>query len=83
MQDWKTSAQIATALFVIADPAAAIPIFTTLTSGNTAKERKRIASVTPLTVATVLVSSIFLGQPEGPASTSSAGYSAWCSRQVR
>lgn len=63
MQDWKTSAQIATALFVIADPAAAIPIFITLTSGNTAKERKRIATVTALTVATVLVSSIFLGQP--------------------
>src|SRR5208282_4848186 len=63
MQDWKTSAQIATALFVIADPVAAIPIFITLTSGNTAEERKRIASVTALTVATVLVSSIFLGQP--------------------
>jgi multiple antibiotic resistance protein len=63
MQDWKTSAQIATALFVIADPVAAIPIFITLTSGNSAAERKRIASVTALTVATVLVSSIFLGQP--------------------
>jgi multiple antibiotic resistance protein len=63
MQNWRTSAQIATALFVIADPAAAIPIFITLTSGNTAQERKRIASVTALTVATVLVSSIFLGEP--------------------
>jgi multiple antibiotic resistance protein len=63
MQNWRTSAQIATALFVISDPAAAIPIFITLTSGNTPQERKRIASVTALTVATVLVSSIFLGEP--------------------
>jgi len=63
MQDWRTSAEIATALFVIADPIAAIPIFITLTAGNTAQDRKRIASVTALTVATVLVSSIFLGQP--------------------
>jgi multiple antibiotic resistance protein len=63
MQDWRTSAQIATALFVVANPVAAIPIFITLTAGNTAEERKHFASVTALTVATVLVSSIFLGQP--------------------
>jgi MarC family membrane protein len=63
MQDWRTSAEIATALFVIADPIAAIPIFITLTSGETDEERKRTASVTAVTVATVLVSSIFLGQP--------------------
>jgi multiple antibiotic resistance protein len=63
MQDWRTSAEIATALFVIADPIAAIPIFITLTSGNTPEERKHIATVTALTVAAVLVSSIFIGQP--------------------
>jgi multiple antibiotic resistance protein len=63
MQDWRTSAEIATALFVIADPVAAIPIFITLTSTNTVDERKHIASITALTVATVLVSSIFVGQP--------------------
>jgi multiple antibiotic resistance protein len=63
MQDWRTSAEIATALFVIADPVAAIPIFITLTAGETDEERKRTASVTALTVAAVLVSSIFLGQP--------------------
>jgi len=63
MQDWRTNAEIAVALFVIADPVAAIPIFITLTSTNTDTERKRIASVTALTVATVLVSSIFVGQP--------------------
>jgi len=63
MHDWRTDAEIATALFVIADPIAAIPIFITLTSGNTDEERKRTASVAALTVATVLVSSIFFGQP--------------------
>ena len=39
MQDWRTSAEIATALFVIADPVAAIPIFITMTSGETDAER--------------------------------------------
>lgn len=63
MHDWRTSTEIAVALFVIADPVAAIPIFITLTSGNTDQERKHTASITALTVATVLVSSIFIGQP--------------------
>ena len=35
MQDWKTNAEIATALFVITDPIATIPIFITLTSRRT------------------------------------------------
>ena len=63
MQDWKTNAEIATALFVIADPIATIPIFITLTSGQTDQERKHTASVTALTVATVLVFSVFIGEP--------------------
>jgi multiple antibiotic resistance protein len=63
MHDWRTYAEIAIALFVIADPIAAVPIFITLTATNTDAERKRIASIAALTVAIVLVSSIFLGQP--------------------
>jgi small neutral amino acid transporter SnatA (MarC family) len=58
MQDWRTNAEIATSLLVIADPIATIPIFITLTTGQTARERKRTASVTALTVAIVLVLSI-------------------------
>jgi multiple antibiotic resistance protein len=63
MQDWKTSAEIATALFVITDPLATIPIFITLTSGQSAEERKHTANITAITVATVLVLSVFIGEP--------------------
>jgi multiple antibiotic resistance protein len=63
MQDWRTNAEIATALLVIADPIATIPIFITLTSDQTAQERKRTPKVTALTVGTVLVLSIFIGEP--------------------
>jgi multiple antibiotic resistance protein len=63
MQDWRTSAQIATALFVIADPVATIPIFITLTDGQTDDERKRTARTTAATVAAVLVLAVFLGEP--------------------
>jgi multiple antibiotic resistance protein len=63
MQDWRTSAEIATALFVITDPLATIPIFITLTHGQSAEERKRTANITAITVATVLVLSVFIGEP--------------------
>ena len=63
MQDWRTNAEIATSLLVIADPIATIPIFITLTNGQTGLERKRTASITALTVAIVLVLSIFIGEP--------------------
>jgi multiple antibiotic resistance protein len=63
MQDWRTYAEIATALFVIADPIATIPIFITLTSGQTDRARKHTASLAGLTVAIVLVLSIFVGEP--------------------
>ncbi|HVN28348.1 MAG TPA: MarC family protein [Candidatus Binataceae bacterium] len=63
MHDWKTNAEIATALFVIADPIAAVPMFIDLTSGQSRAERNRTAHATAITVAAVLVLSIFLGQP--------------------
>ena len=63
MHDWRTNAEIATALFVIADPIGTIPIFINLTSDQSREARVRSAQVTALTVAAVLVSSIFLGQP--------------------
>ena len=63
MHDWRTNAEIATALFVIADPIATIPIFINLTTGQSREERIRTAHVTAITVGAVLVSSIFLGQP--------------------
>ena len=63
MHDWRTNAEIATALFVIADPIATIPIFINLTSGQSRDERMHTAHMTALTVAAVLVLSIFLGQP--------------------
>src|SRR5208283_4607744 len=47
----------------ITDPLATIPIFITLTSGQSAEERKRTANTTAITVATVLVLSVFVGEP--------------------
>jgi multiple antibiotic resistance protein len=63
MHDWRTYAETATALLVIADPIATIPIFVTLTSDQTNQQRKHTASLTGLTVALVLVLSIFVGEP--------------------
>jgi multiple antibiotic resistance protein len=63
MQDWRHYAESATALFVITHPIGAVPIFITLTTGYTNEERKLVITSTAATVATVLVVSIFAGQP--------------------
>jgi multiple antibiotic resistance protein len=63
MHEWSEYAQIAIALFVIADPIGTIPFFLSLTSGLTEEEKKHTAKVTSLTVAIVLVLSVFAGEP--------------------
>jgi multiple antibiotic resistance protein len=63
MEDWRTYAEIAVALFVIADPIGAIPLFITLTHSHTVEERQRVAAVSAMSVALVLVSSVFVGEP--------------------
>lgn len=63
MHEWNEYAQIAIALLVIADPIGTVPFFLSLTSGLTTKEKKHTANVTALTVAMVLVLSVFAGEP--------------------
>jgi multiple antibiotic resistance protein len=60
MPDWHQYAQIAIALFVIADPIAAIPIFLSLTGEQSRKEKNDTAMVAAVRVSVVLVGSIFL-----------------------
>jgi multiple antibiotic resistance protein len=50
-------------LLVIADPIGAVPIFISLTTNHSKEERELTANATATTVATVLVVSIFAGQP--------------------
>jgi multiple antibiotic resistance protein len=63
MQDWRHYAESATALFVIADPIGAVPLFITLTTNQGEHEKRQTAKVAATTVAIVLVVSIFAGQP--------------------
>jgi multiple antibiotic resistance protein len=63
MQHWRQYAESATALFVIADPIGAVPIFISLTPNYTKEERQLTTNITAMTVAIVLVVSIFAGQP--------------------
>jgi multiple antibiotic resistance protein len=58
MQNWRQYAESVTALFVIADPIGAVPIFISLTTSQTQCERKRTAKIVAVTVAIVLVVSI-------------------------
>jgi MarC family membrane protein len=62
MKDWKAYAEIATALFVIADPIGAVPAFISFTAGYT-PDRKHTARLAVQTVGMVFVLSTFLGEP--------------------
>lgn len=50
-------------LFVIVDPLAAIPLFIHYTNGQSTAERRHTARLAALAVGTILVTSIFLGEP--------------------
>lgn len=63
MEHWGQYAESLVALFVIADPIGAVPIFMTLTEHNSPADRKHIANVTALAVAIVLAGSVFVAEP--------------------
>ncbi|MGE0823315.1 MAG: YchE family NAAT transporter [Candidatus Binatia bacterium] len=63
MQDWHEYTKLLTTLLVIVDPLAAIPLFLSLTSEQSAAERNQSAQVTASTVAVVLVVAIMVGEP--------------------
>lgn len=62
MEYWNEYARFFTALFVILDPFAAIPVFLSLTVGYTQIERNRIALRTAVTVSGVLIISALFGE---------------------
>jgi multiple antibiotic resistance protein len=62
-QNWREYAEMATALFVVANPIGGIPVFITLTANQSEDERRHTARVAAQTVAAVLIISIFAGQP--------------------
>jgi multiple antibiotic resistance protein len=63
MQTWREYAATTTALFVVANPVGSVPIFISLTADQGAHERRRTARIAAVTVAIVLVSSVFAGEP--------------------
>jgi multiple antibiotic resistance protein len=62
MEHWTEYTRFFTALFVILDPFAAVPIFLVLTKTYSADERGRIANITTMTVLLVLVTASFTGE---------------------
>lgn len=63
MHNWRQYAERVIALFVIANPLAAVPFFITSTSRHNEHQKRRTARLAALTVAIVLVASIFVGEP--------------------
>jgi multiple antibiotic resistance protein len=63
VHNWRTYTHIAIALFVIADPIGAIPLFLSLTRDQTRVEKNCTALATAGTVAGVLVLAAFFGGP--------------------
>ena len=62
MGDWTEYTRFITALLVILDPFAAIPLFLALTQSYAVAERTRVALITSITVAIVLIISALSGE---------------------
>ena len=62
MEHWTEYTRFFTALFVILDPFAAVPIFLALTKAYTVSEKHRIARIASLTVMAVLVVASLTGE---------------------
>ncbi|MBI1887588.1 MAG: NAAT family transporter [Nitrosomonadales bacterium] len=63
MLHWVDYAKFFMALMVIVNPVSAVPIFVTMTAGNSAAERKHIARIASISVAVVLVLAAVIGEP--------------------
>jgi len=63
VREWQKYTEIAIALFLLADPVGAIPVFLTLTSDQTKKEKNQTALIAAATVAAVLIPFVFIGVP--------------------
>lgn len=62
MEPWTQYSHFFTALLVILDPFAAIPIFLALTNNYSPAERSRIANLTAFTVVAVLITASLIGE---------------------
>lgn len=62
MHNWRQYTETVIALFVIANPLAAIPLFISSTTRQSEYQKQRTARLAALTVAIVLVTSIFVGE---------------------
>lgn len=62
MEHWSEYTRFITALFVILDPFAAVPIFLVLTKTYTDTERKRITNIAAITVMLILVAASLTGE---------------------
>lgn len=62
MEHWSEYTRFVTALFVILDPFAAVPMFLLLTKSYTIAERGRIANISAVTVLVVLVIAALTGE---------------------
>jgi multiple antibiotic resistance protein len=63
MLDWAEYTKFFLALMVIVNPIGAVPLFVSMTTHDTAEERRRIARVASISVAIVLIVSSIAGQP--------------------
>lgn len=61
MQSWSEYSRFVIALFSIMTPFAAIPIFLSLTEGESEKAKARTARIAVMTIAVLLIASAFLG----------------------
>ena len=77
MEHWPEYTRFFTALLVILDPFAAIPIFLGLTQGYTPDERNRAVRLAAITVALVLAMSAMFGETMLTVLGTSLPSSAW------
>lgn len=63
MLDWADYLKIFVALMFIVNPVSALPLFVSMTAGNSETEKKHIARVASLSVAVVLVVAALIGKP--------------------
>lgn len=63
MLDWADYLKIFVALLIIINPISALPLFVSMTAGNTEMEKKHIARTASLSVAVVLVVAALVGKP--------------------
>lgn len=63
MLDWADYLKIFVALVIIINPISALPLFVSMTAGNTESEKKHIARIASFSIAVVLVVAAVIGKP--------------------